>query len=280
MNVRLFKSPAFAPGKKSRSAVGSGKRNWLYLIAMVVVLCWSYGDAGISPSHLFEGLGNAWRYVAGSADRPQSGFFPPSTARIGDYLAQMVVTIKMAIWGTTLSIPFALLLAFCGARNVVGSGVVYWVSRRVLDLLRSLNELVIALIFVAAVGLGPFSGVMALAVGGIGSLGKLLSEAVEAIDMGQVEAVKSTGANPLPIIMKAFVPQILPAFVSFVLYRFEANVRAATILGVVGAGGIGYFLQESMQVFDNRSVSTILIIIVLTVVVIDNVSAVIRHRID
>ncbi|MEX3937696.1 phosphonate ABC transporter, permease protein PhnE [Paraburkholderia phymatum] len=254
-------------------------RKWIFTMVIIAALVWSYHDAGVNPGHLADGLGSAWQYVIGSSDLPQSGFFPPNTSKLGIYIAEMILTIKMAIWGTVLSVPFALALAFLGARTVSGSGVIYWLSRRAMDVLRSLNELVVALVFVAAVGLGPFSGVMALTVSGVGSLGKLLSEAIEGIDMGQVEAVKSTGATPLAVILRGFVPQILPGFVSFVLYRFEANVRAATVLGVVGAGGIGYSLQESMRVFDNRSVSSILLLIVFTVVLIDNLSAIIRRRI-
>lgn len=190
----------------------------------------------------------------------------------------MIVTVKMAVWGTALSVPPALLLAFLAARNAQKSYGIYLLARRTLDFLRSLNELIIALIFVAAVGLGPFSGVMALAVGGIGSLGKLLSEAIEGLDMGQVEGVRATGASPLQVIVKGFGPQLMPLFTSLALYRFEANVRAASILGLVGAGGIGYYLQVSMQSFENRNVCTILIVIVVFVAVIDSASASIRKR--
>ncbi|MCA9839226.1 MAG: ABC transporter permease subunit [Trueperaceae bacterium] len=113
----------------------------------------------------------------------------------------------------------------------------------------------------------------------IGSLGKLISESIESVDMGQVEAVKATGAHPLQITSHGFWPQVLPLFISYTLYRFEINVRAATILGIVGAGGIGFYLQEAMRTFSNKNTSTILLIIIVSVFIIDSVSSRIRKRI-
>jgi phosphonate transport system permease protein len=257
------------------------RQRWLGrggLLAVVLLLAWAYQDAEIRPVALVEGLAKAWRYVVGTADRPNSGYFPPDLSRFPEFGREMLVTIKMALWGTALSVPPALLLAFLGARNVQPSRVVYQLARRSMDFFRSLNELIVALVFVAAVGLGPFTGVLALAVGGIGSLGKLLSEAVEQVDEGQIEAVRATGANPIQIVTHGFWPQIAPLFVSYALYRFEANVRAATVLGIVGAGGIGYYLEESMKMFDNHAAATILMIIIGSVFVIDTGSAQIRRR--
>ena len=251
----------------------------LGLASFVALLALSYQGAEISPIALVEGLGDAWRYIVGTPDRPGSGYFPPSTSRLGEYAEQMLVTIQMAVWGTTLSIPASLLLAFLGARNVHGNVLVYHVARRILDFLRSLNDLVIALVFVAAVGLGPFTGVLALAVGGVGSFGKLLSEAIEAVDLDQVEAVRATGAHPIQVITHGFWPQIAPHFISIGLFRFESDVRSATVLGIVGAGGIGYHLIEAMRSFDNRNAAMILIIIVVSVMVIDWISSFIRRRV-
>lgn len=247
--------------------------------AVIAVMAWSYRDTGISVQGLFTGLGDAWGYIFGTAERPNSGYFPPDFSRFDRYFSEMVLTIKMAVWGTVLSIPLSIVLGFLGANNVQSNPVIYQGARRLMDFLRSLNELIIALVFVAAVGLGPFAGVMALAIGGIGSLGKLISEAIESLDMGQVEAVRATGANPVQITTHGFWPQVLPLFVSYSLYRFELNVRAATILGIVGAGGIGFYLQESMRTFDNNSTATILIIIMVSVFVIDSASSQIRKRV-
>jgi len=247
--------------------------------AVVALMAWSYGETGISLPGLVAGLGDAWGYIFGTAERPNSGFFPPDFSRFDRYFSEMVLTVKMAIWGTVLSVPLSLVLGFLGANNVQSNPFIYQGARRLMDFLRSLNELIIALVFVAAVGLGPFAGVMALAIGGIGSLGKLISEAIESVAMGQVEAVRATGANPIQITTHGFWPQVVPLFVSYSLYRFEINVRAATILGIVGAGGIGFYLQEAMRTFDNNSTAAILIIIIVSVFLIDSASSQLRKRI-
>ncbi len=158
--------------------------NWLGLAVFLIVSIWAYGDTEISPVKLWQGLGDAWGYIFGTAKRPNSGYFPPNFTRFAPYFEQMIITIKMAVWGTILCIPLSVFFGFLGANNVQSNPFIYQIVRRTMDLLRALNDLIIALIFVAAVGLGPFAGVMALAIGGIGSLGKLISEAIEAVDMG------------------------------------------------------------------------------------------------
>jgi phosphonate transport system permease protein len=190
----------------------------------------------------------------------------------------MLVTVAMGLWGTVLSLILAVPLSFMGAQNVAPRWL-YNLTRPVLDFLRGLPDLVLALIFVAALGLGPFPGIMALALSTAGSLAKLLSEAVEAVDPGQIEAVKATGASPVLVLLYGYWPQILPLFASYTLYRFEVNVRAATLLGIVGAGGIGFYLQEAMRGFDFRSTCALIIIILVTVRLVDWGSARLRARI-
>lgn len=253
--------------------------NWLGVGLVVALLVWSYGGTDISPGALVSGLGEAWQYVFGNPERPNSGYFPPNFERFDTYFASMIETIQMAIWGTFLCVPLAVVLGFLGVQNVQSNAVVYQAARRLMDFLRSLNDLIIALVFVAAVGLGPFTGVLALAIGGIGSLGKLISEAVEAVNMDQVEAVRATGAHPLQVMSHGFWPQALPLFISYTLFRFEINVRAATILGIVGAGGIGFYLTQTMRTFANRDTCAILIIIIVSVFLIDWTSSQIRKRI-
>ena len=141
-----------------------------------------------------------------------------------------------------------------------------------MDAARAINELVFALMFVAAVGLGPMAGILAMWVHTTGILAKLFSEAVEAIDPRPVEGIRATGANVIEEIFYGVIPQVTPLWISYSLYRFESNVRAATVLGLVGAGGIGMQLNESMRSFDYTKTCTILIIIVLTVVLIDSLS--------
>lgn len=255
-------------------------RGWsLFALAVIFgILALTYPLTQISPAGLVSGFGTSLEFIFGSSTRPTWGFFPPDFSGWERYFFEMLLTIAMGIWGTVLCLFITIPLSFAGAQNVAPPWL-YQITRRIMDFLRALNELVLALIFVAAVGLGPFPGILALAISSAGSLGKLLSEAIEAVDPGQVEAVRATGASPLMVIMYGYWPQILPLFMSYTLYRLEINVRAATILGLVGAGGIGFFLQEAMRSFDWKATCAILIMIFITVFIVDFASARLRRSI-
>lgn len=248
------------------------------LVLLVIGL--SFQGSEVNLKALYDGLGNSWRYIFGDPARPRSGFFPPDFSKGGIYLAQMLLTVKMAVLGTVGAILLALPLGFLAARNTTPNMVVYQITRRVLDLLRGLNEFVLALIFVAAVGLGPFPGILALVFHTAGILGKLFSEGIEDIDEGQVEAVRTTGAHPLQVLGRGVWPQIVPHILSMSMYRFESNVRAATVLGLVGAGGIGFYITEAIRGFDTRSACAIIIIILVTVFLLDFLSAKLRERLQ
>ena len=190
---------------------------------------------------------------------------------------QMWLTVQIALWGTFLAVFLAVPLGLMAARNIAPAWLV-WPIRRVMDLLRSIPDLVMATIFIVAVGLGPLAGVLALAMNTGGVLAKLFSEAVESIDKGPVEGVRATGASKLHEIVWGVIPQVAPLWTSFALYRFESNSRAATVLGLIGAGGIGQRLFESIQAFNYREVAAIAIVIVVAVTLIDTLSQVMRKR--
>lgn len=193
------------------------------------------------------------------------------------YVAQMWLTIQIALWGTALALVIAVPLGLAAARNISPD----WVRRPVrwlLDILRSVPDLVLGTVFVVAVGLGPFAGVMALALNTGGVLGKLFSEAVEAVDKGPVEGVRATGAAPLQEIVWGVIPQVAPLWTSYALYRFESNSRAATVLGLIGAGGIGTLLFDALNSFAYAQVSAIAVVIVIAVSAIDLLSQAIRAR--
>jgi phosphonate transport system permease protein len=192
-------------------------------------------------------------------------------------IAQMWLTIQIALWGTAIAVLLAIPLGLLGARNVAPSYIQLPI-RRLMDALRSVPDLVIGTIFVVAVGLGPFAGVMALALNTGGVLGKLFSEAVESIDKGPVEGVRATGAAPLQEVVWGVIPQVAPLWTSYALYRFESNSRAATILGLIGAGGIGQILFDSLNSFAYSRVAAIAIVIVVAVTMIDLLSQTIRGR--
>lgn len=259
------------------------RRNVIQMLAWALVLLLiglSFGGTEVSFTSLIDGIGNSWNYIFGVPAQPSSGFFPPDFSKAGLYLEQMLLTIKMAVLGTVGAILLALPLGFLAARNTTPNAVFYQLSRRILDFLRGLNEFVLALIFVAAVGLGPFPGILALVFHTAGILGKLFAEGIEDIDEGQVEAVRASGAHPMQILGRGVWPQIVPHVLSMSMYRFESNVRAATVLGLVGAGGIGFYITEAIRGFDTRSASAILIIILASVFLIDFLSAKLRERLQ
>jgi len=205
------------------------------------------------------------------------GYLHPSFAQLSEYAWQCVVTVCIALWGTALAVVVAVPLGFLGARNIAPHPVVYLLARRLMDVLRAVNEFVFALMFVTAVGLGPFAGMLALGLHTGGVLGKLLSETVESIDPGQVEGVVAVGAGRLHVIAFGVIPQILPNFVSYVLLRFESDIRSASVIGMIGGGGIGFYLWDTIRSFKDAEAATVILLIVAMVMAVDVVSSRIRR---
>lgn len=240
----------------------------LYGLALAV-LAWSWQGAEIRPLALFKDAGNMATFA--------SDFFPPNFRDWKFYVEEMLITIQIAIWGTVLAVVFAIPFGLLSAENIAP----VWVHqpvRRLMDALRAINEMVFAMLFVVAVGLGPFAGVLALFLHTTGILAKLFSEAVEAIDPRPVEGIRATGANALEEIVYGVIPQVMPLWVSYSLYRFESNVRSATVVGMVGAGGIGVVLWEIIRGFYFAETCAVMIIIIATVSILDLASASIRKR--
>ncbi|MBA1155395.1 phosphonate ABC transporter, permease protein PhnE [Microvirga mediterraneensis] len=246
-----------------------GLRNLFLLALLVAALSWSWGPAEISRwTYLFTDSGNMAEYA--------SGFLRPNFNDWRHYLEEMMVTIQIAIWGTFLAVVFSIPFGIMSARNMAP----WWVLqpvRRVMDLFRAIHEVVFAVLFVVAVGLGPFAGVMALFIHTTGILAKLFSEAVEAIDPRPVEAIRTTGASRVQQVIYGVIPQVLPLWISYSLYRLESNVRSATVLGIIGAGGIGQVLFESVRAFYYPEASAILIIVMVTVTIMDLISQLLRR---
>ncbi|MFM1816869.1 MAG: hypothetical protein RLZ98_3564, partial [Pseudomonadota bacterium] len=205
-----------------------------------------------------------------------SAFLKPNFHDWDIYALSMVETVQMAVWGTALAVIVGVPFAILSSANVCPVWVVQPV-RRLMDAFRAINEIVFALLFVVAVGLGPLAGVLALAVHNIGIIAKLFSEAVEAIDPRPVEGIRATGASRLQEVIYGIIPQVMPLWSSFTLYRFETNVRSATVLGLVGAGGIGQPLYENIRSFNYAETAAIIIIVVVTVMIIDVISAQLRR---
>lgn len=204
-------------------------------------------------------------------------FLHPDFTNWKTYIGAMWLTIQIALWGTLLAIVLAVPLGLAAARNVSPP----WIQqpvRRFLDLLRAVPDLVVGTIFIVAVGLGPFAGVLAIAVNTGGVLGKLFSEAVETIDPRPVEGVRATGAAPLQEVVWGVIPQVAPLWTSYALYRFESNSRSATVLGLIGAGGIGQLLFDSLNGFAYSQTAAIVIVIIVAVSLIDLLSQAMRSR--
>lgn len=191
-------------------------------------------------------------------------------------LGSMIQTIQMALAGSTIAVFFAFPISFLAARNTSPHPYVYTGIKSVLSLFRTLPDLAIGLIFVSAVGLGAFAGTMALAFTTTTIIAKLLSEAIENIDEGVVEAIKATGANYIQVLSFAVVPQILPSLISIWLYRFETNIRAASVLGLIGAGGMGYLLNNAFRTFAYQEACAIIVILIVLVISVDTMSAKLR----
>lgn len=199
------------------------------------------------------------------------GFFPPDFTDCRMYLEETLVTVQIAIWGTVLAIVCAIPLGILCSENLV-PWTVSQPTRRLMDVFRAINEMVYAMLFVVVVGLGPFAGVMALWVHTTGVLAKLFAEAVEASDPRPVEGIRATGASWLQEVIFGVIPQVLTLWISYSLYRFESNVRSATVLGLVGAGGIGQVLWEDVRGFYYAQTAAVMIIIVIAVSLLDLLS--------
>lgn len=238
---------------------------WGLLLAL---LAGSWRGAEMRPLDLIRDSANMATFAA--------SFFPPDFREWRMYLQEMVVTVQIALWGTFLAVVCAAPLGLLCASNIAPPWV-HQPLRRVMDAARAINEMVFAMLFIVAVGLGPFAGVLALWVHTTGILAKLFSEAVEAIDPQPVEGIRATGANALEEVLYGVLPQVLPLWISYSLYRFESNVRSASVVGMVGAGGIGVVLWEIIRSFQYAQTCAVMIVVVVTVTAIDLCSARIRR---
>lgn len=286
-------------GKKSFAAVAIG----------VVMLLWSFQGAKIRPGELIEGVPQIFTTLGRmlppdftKVTDPGNYFFPEELSlpelllplSVGDEQArtrerwwnntfpQTVIgatleTVQMALAGTFLALLAAFPLGFLAARNMTPHPYVYYIVRGALNLIRTIPDLALGLLFVAAVGLGAFAGTLALAIHTATVLGKLLSESAENIDEGIVEALRATGAGYPQILSFAVLPQILPDLISFTLYRLETNIRAASVLGLIGAGGIGYLMNTSFRTFQYQEAAAIVLLLIALVMFVDHLSSRLRN---
>lgn len=246
-------------------------RRYVVMLVIAALYYWAIEGTDFNPTHLIAGAPFMIDFV--------QRMFPPDFSNFWKLAAKAVETLQMAIVGSTTGALIALPLSFLAARNSSPNALVYRIVRTMFDIGRGINEIVWGLLFVSMVGLGPFPGVLALTAHVAGALGRYFSEAIETVDAEIVKAIAATGANKIQVIVRGIFPQVKPLFMNYALYYLENNFRAATVLGLVGAGGIGMELITSLRLFRSREVLAILIIMVVMVTMIDRLSAYVRKRI-
>ncbi|MFQ5850439.1 MAG: phosphonate ABC transporter, permease protein PhnE [Candidatus Binatia bacterium] len=267
---------------------------WTYVLiaSLVLLLLWSYQGSDIHLAQLFsrEGAGQIFAYI--------QKLFPPDSSKavLIEALRGAMETFAISFMGTLLAVVIALSLVFFASRNLVYSGLLYdmepiggWsralrripylCAKGVLNFLRTVPEMLWALVFVFLVGLGPFPGVLALGVHTGGVLGKLFGEVLEDVDPQPIESLQSTGANRVQILLYGIFPQVLPQFISYTLYRWEVNIRVAAVLGFVGAGGLGQRIHIAISLFLENQLLTLLIVLYVLVTCVDYLSACLRRRV-
>jgi phosphonate transport system permease protein len=297
--------------EKAPAAPRRGARFYLLGALLLLALLWSFQGAKIRPGELVEGVPQIFQTLARMLPpdfaklTDAKHYFFPENLSLSELLfplplseadgrarerwwnstfPQTVIgatleTIQMALAGTFLALIAAFPIGFLAARNTTPHPAIYHSLRGVLNLVRTIPDLALGLLFVAAVGLGAFAGTMALAIHTATVLGKLLSESVENIDEGVVEAIRATGAAYPQILSFAVLPQILPDLISFTLYRFETNIRAASVLGLIGAGGIGYLMNTSFRTFQYQEAAAIVLVLIALVVLVDYLSSRLRQMV-
>ncbi|GIO27134.1 phosphonate ABC transporter, permease protein PhnE [Ornithinibacillus bavariensis] len=234
----------------------------IYIFSMA----WTQRDM---VSGLSGALGNMYRVI--------EKFFPPNFSILPDIWNALAQTIQMAIIATTIAAILTVPLAVLSAQNITTFKPLYYLTRTILNLLRTIPDLVLAVIFVGLFGIGIFPGILALTVFSLGILAKLISETIESVDMNPLEAMRASGGNVFQVIWYALVPQVLPQFTSLVLYVFEINIRASVVLGMVGAGGIGLVLNQQLKFYNYPNAMTIIIVIFVTVLIIEYISNKLRE---
>jgi phosphonate ABC transporter permease subunit PhnE len=272
--------------RRGRIEIG---RNLTIAVVVAVLVAATYRSTEIDPVKLVNGAEQMLRMLNGfvhpGVDIIQPGSAISQAARTPEGLLEhyLLQTLAIAVFGTFLGTVVAIPASFLAARNLMrvnplGTGV-YFLMRALMSVVRSIPTIFWALLFVTAISIGPYPGTLAIALFSFGLMSKLFSEAIEAIDWGQVEALQATGATPVQVVVHGVVPQVLPYMVAHLLYTFEVNVHSATILGLVGGGGVGFLFYQYIDTLDYAHTAMLLYVVVPMTMLIDYSSAAIRRRI-
>ena len=262
---------AEAKGPEIRRVSTGGKiRFGVYVLLSLVALAWSFSGLEVSWARIATGFPQVGKIV-------REMFLPPNWAYFPKVGEELIVSLQIAALGTAIAAVLAIPFGVLAARNLTRLAGLPFVGKLLLNMIRTFPELILALMFIRALGPGPFAGVLAVGFHSIGMIGKLYAERIETVDRAALEALTASGASPMEVFRYGVVPEVLPDFLSFALYRFDLNVRAATVLGLVGAGGVGTLIQFQIG-RDWPSVGMILLGIIVTVGLVDFVSAKLRAR--
>lgn len=249
---------------------GRLNKNMVTVIIFMLVLISLWQSGMFDGKRLSEGLPAIGVLI--------SEMTPPNFTRWRDWIVPMSETITMSIAGTAISIVLALPIAFLASPNTTPNTLVYYTARLILNTFRAIPELILGIIFVAAVGFGMLPGVLALGLHSIGMVGKFFAEAIEHAHPSPIEAAEAVGGTKIQVIFHGIIPQVLPQFGDVTMYRWEYNFRQSTVMGMVGAGGIGTELVGSLRILDYEQVSAILIVILASVTIVDGLSNILRRR--
>ena len=247
-------------------------KTYFFILSLFSVLTFIVIDLDINFIELFS---DSSKYFGDIFNR----MLPPDFSNISNLILEMLETIEIAFLGTFIAIVLSIPVGLFSARNLAPNYGVFLVARTITIFFRAIPEFIIAMILVIAIGFGAIPGVLALGIHTMGFLAKFYAEDIEHVNKGPIDALKSSGASKRQIISFAIIPQIIPSFIANNLYILDRNIRMATMLGIVGAGGIGYELQSSFRMFEYQKVSAIIIIIFVTIFIIDHLSSLIRSKI-
>ncbi len=242
------------------------------LAVIVLLLGYSLGQLGLDIDRMVRGASQLRAFI----DRA----FPPDLETLPRLWRPAIATVQIAVIGTLIGIVLSLFLGAIAASNLTPHWTIGFALKTFFALTRAIPALIWALLFIAAVGLGPLPGILALGVNSIGMLGKIFAEAFEEVDPGVIEAIRATGGNPLQVVVQGVIPQAMPTLVSWSIFRLDINIRYSSILGIVGAGGIGWELSRASRMGDYPSAITVTLVIFLTVYVIELVTDQLRKRVQ
>jgi len=247
-------------------------KTYVFIFSLVSILTLIVIDLEINFLELFS---DSFKYFGDIISR----MLPPDFSNFENLIYAMVETIEIAVLGTFIAIVLSIPVGLLSARNIAPNYIIFLVARTITIFFRAIPEFIIAMILVIAIGFGAIPGVLALGIHTMGFLAKFYAEDIEHINKGPVDVLRASGASKRQIISFAIIPQIIPSFVGNNLYILDRNIRMATMLGIVGAGGIGYELQSSFRMFEYQKVSTIILIIFITIFLIDHLSSYVRSKI-